>query len=375
MNLFTRNYRISDTFFLEADFMLKLAHIIKLSPEERMNIYEELSEYLECGVSITQAVMSIRDSYLKESKMCIAAVTLNDVASKLSNGTPPSKALSQYIPSTEVIAIRSGDIAGQLGSTLNRLSITIDKTRTLKRQAILGALMPVTGLIISIGSIYFMGLEVIPKFEDVMPPEHWTGVPWTLYITSQYVQSPWSILPVATIALLLIAIAVTMKSWTGKLRVYADLLPPWSFYRIINGGNWLVSLALMTKSGANTLQSIQQMEALADPWLRERLVLVRYHMENGVSFGKSLDIAGHNFPDKKIVRKLSLLSELPHFDENLEKAGNRFIEQGDKMIKNQSLMLNSFIFAIVALMAFWFVIGIVDLQVQVGDFFRGKSNI
>lgn len=375
MNIYITLKKILSDLGSQGKFLRYIATIIKISPEKRMDIYEDLAEYLDCGVPINRAILNLRDGYLKESKTDITAVALNEVAYRLRNGMNPSKALSPYIPSTEALSITAGDSAGKLVDTLMRLSKSIERNKKIKHEAIMGSITPVFGVITSISSLYFMGLEIIPKFESVMPPEYWSGVPKSLYIASQFIQSPWSLIPVVLIALVIFLIGFTMKSWTGRVRVYADLVPPWSFYRIVNGGNWLVSLSLMSKSGANTIQSLKQMDSIADPWLSERLNKVIYQMENGVSLGKSLEMAGHNFPDKKIVRKLSLLSELPNFDKNLEQTGTRFIEKGERMVKTQSFMFNSFIFAIVGLMAFWFVIGIVDLQIQVGDFYRSKSGI
>ena len=70
---------------------------------------------------------------------------------------------------------------------------------------------------------------------------------------------------------MIVVLPFTFPYWTGRLRAMLDKMPPWSFYRLLQGGSWLMSFSSMMVAGMQAAEALRKMMPVANPYLRERL--------------------------------------------------------------------------------------------------------
>jgi type II secretory pathway component PulF len=99
------------------------------------------------------------------------------------------------------------------------------------------------------------------------------------------------------------------------------------------GSTFLLNIGVLMGSGVKLNDALAKMEGRAKPWLRERLNATLYGVRSGSNLGQSLDRAGFDFPDKRAVQFLRVISGLQGADQNMERFGERWLAQSIKSLQ------------------------------------------
>jgi type II secretory pathway component PulF len=335
---------------------------LQFSNKARLNLYRKLSKMLTQGVPLLKAIEEYRNRVFQaEGKGSATAKLLSVWERNLRNGQAFGVAIDGWVPDTERMIIAASENGGKLEQgLLSAAAISVNSTKISK--AISGGLAyPFVVFAMALGYVYLFGTKVIPEFATIVNPEQWTGLAYSLYVMSQFVQTKF-IYVLAGFGGFVAIVFILMPLWTGRLRVWFDDVPPFSIYRMLHGGGFLVAFAALIAAGVTIEKAIEKLRPGASRWLTERLDGTLELVKSGSSFGAALRDAGHNFPARELVDDLVVYSSYSGFDTALSTLTDEWMSEGVERITTLMKVVNSAAILFLALVVVWLVGGFFGIQ-------------
>jgi type II secretory pathway component PulF len=363
----------------ESKAFKKVAKIL-YDKSTRCRFYEKLAALIDNGKQMQLSIENLQERASKKSKTDAEAIVLKDVYLKIQQGASLGDALAEYIPMGERMLIMAGEQSGTLPQALNMCAELIKASQKMLGRVLAAIAQPlILGAVLAC-ALLVISKSVVPKLEMVYPAEHWEGAARNLYLVASFVDTPWFLVLLGFLFIFFVTIAVTLPYWKGRIRPFFDKIPPWSFYRILQGAGWLLSLSAMLRCGTTLHSSIAQIKQMAggkkgNPWLFERMDLTLWGINNGLNIGDSLDRTKTGFPDQEIIDDLIVYSDLQNFDDTLHKLGAQFIDSGLKKIDEQAKILNTAVKIFFGLTVAMFAFGIMAVQMQITEYFNSISGM
>lgn len=177
----------------------------------------QLATMLATGIPIVQAIKLVSDSYRKaEIKSLLLSLSKN-----IESGTPLSVALkaSRHFDSLYVDLVASGEAAGNLADTFQRIADYREKSEQLKSKVIKAMIYPCMIFLVAIVVSYLMLTLVIPEFESLFT-SFGSELPWftqQVLAVSHFTQSHSFSIAIATIGLFLLIKLLVTRSFRWRL--------------------------------------------------------------------------------------------------------------------------------------------------------------
>lgn len=335
---------------------------LQFTTKKRVNTYRKLASLLNNNVNITDAFTHLYKQASKNGKKANEGVAIiyKDILSKLDNGEKVGSAMTNWVSNGEAMMIMAGEDAGDLDTMLNRVADNIEKKSEMI-SSLYGLIYPLFLFGMTCGFLVFFGFKIVPEFIKVLPTEKWTGLAKSLYVMSNFVKDYGLLVLISVLSLITLCIG-TLPFWTSGLRVLFDKLPPWSLYRMMVGGDFLVSLNSLLSAGTRLEDSLKKLKLNAKPWLRQRLDSVSYHIANGHKLGTSMEKSGHKFPSQAIIDDLVIYENLSDMNRTIGIIAKQWLDEGVVAIRKQVSILNIVFTILMGLVAFWLVAGVFSIQ-------------
>lgn len=221
--------------------------------------------------------------------------------------TPFSAALAGWVPDADMQILQAGERTSELPRSLRQLCELTERDGQLLRilrKFLVNPLFALAQLMIFTGVVQDM---LMPLLSGVLPRAGWTGPAWLM---GQTVDVLGALLPLMLVAVpaILLALVWVLPGLTGRVRVVLDRHPPFSWYRAVCGGKFMLTLAAMIAAGISEREALLLMRRRSSRWLNERLRAIEYALRTGSqSFGEALHATGMNFPDARLIRLLRAL--------------------------------------------------------------------
>lgn len=341
-------------------------------PLERAQIYENLAEKVSAGHKLRDAVEQEAYWMAIDSPWDLRAVMLQHAIERLDAGEPFHRALEGYAKDTEQLILASMASVQDHAAVLRQAARSLTVAEGIKAQYLKMAAVPAFAVPAIVGILVLIAVKLVPMLEASVPAERWTGVAALLRALANFMLTPWAVLLLAALTALLILSIWSLPRWTGRTRLALERLPPWNAYKAMVGAEWLIMLGGMLASGQKLVESLEQMNASARPWLKERVDAILHLVNAGTKFGKALHRTGFEFPEREVVRTLASSADLPNFDQILIRTGERWLAESQKTIAARAARTTS-----LAILAIYIVIAVVIVGIlsmvgsMVGDAFVG----
>lgn len=329
----------------------------------RKRTWRKLSAQLKHDVSLEFALNSMQARYA--AKKSTLAKVFQFVLTRIYQGFSLDTALQDLIPVEEQMLIRGGYLSGKLPESL-QLCVEIIEAR----QSIVGALIaaiayPLVLLTVFIVTLVIMSIHVMPALSTISNPDSWVGAGAILYQISSTIASPWGVICLALLIILLLVILASLSLWTGKTRLWVENIPPWSIYRLVIGTLWLFSVATLLKADIKLSFILDDMLATKlSPWLRERVEAIRRQYSMGKNLGQVLADTGLQFPDAEMVDDLVIYANLPDFHKHLHTMAGEWLRMGTERIQAQAKILNGVLLIAIFGMMACIALAVVSIQQQ-----------
>lgn len=318
----------------------------------REALYRHLSAQVGNGITVEVALDTFRARLQRRKKMSSDKIVA-DVARRMRDGSTLAVALTAWIPQDEVGIISSGELSGNLSRSCD---LVIEAKRRVARVNSALKTSMVSPAIYSAavyGMLWAIGVYVTPGLEQALPKEKAQGLVAGLYAAGDFANSWWAILPPVTLAFGIAWVVRSLPKWTGRGRVAAEGVFPYSFYRDIQGYTWLMSFSALLRAGMADVEILKRQTTQSTPWLNERLHALWWRMDNGSSLPAALLAKGKNgmpafgFPNPDIVDDITSMDGFADFPERIAVLA---VQWADELESSTLARAKSFGFAMEILM-------------------------
>jgi len=351
----------------ELSFAEKFArHSMRGAARDRLRVYRKLSGMARAGVPLPKSLESIwnLETEYGKKKGGAMAKALGAWKRAVDNGDTFGSAVIGWVPDRERMLLEAAGSA--------RLDVALENTAKVLESGMAmiaaikgGITYPLVMLVGAMALMWGFGVSIIPTFATIKPMEEWTGMAGQMATLSVMIND-YGILFILAILAIVGLIAWSMPRWKGDIRTkFDESVPPWTFYRLLNGSSFLMSLAALIKAGVPVPEALRKIRNGASPWLKERLDTTLYHVNEGQQLGEALHLAGYHFPDREIVEDLRLFATLGNFDERLTNLAEEWIHDGVNSVKAQASMLNLAMMALLGIAIGWMAMGLMALMSEI----------
>ncbi len=317
----------------------------------------------------------------------VETLVLREIQKRMQAGLPVAESMADLTDPVERMLIRGGEqMVGKISAEDQRtgiqrvfhyLSRRLESGRRM-RGAVRGAWVNLaTYFVLILAALVTFSDYVIPKIAGLYPPADWTGVARSLLVASRVVESTGFAVFVGSGVLTLLILPFLLPYWTGPLRCALDGIPPFSFYRLQEGGAWLASIPALTDSGRiKAYDALVETERLSRPWMRERLQAIRRGMAAGLGMGRAMQQSPFRFPDAEIVADISLFeSQGLNIEDILREVAAEWAETGFRRVVIQAGRIEALARIVFALIVLWYTLGTVVLQIQIPNYFMSMAHM
>ena len=308
------------------------------------------------------------------------------IGARLARGYSVGAAIASFATPEEVMLIDAGQSAGETGLAKGflRAASLMEKKRQMRaaiakelvypakkrqmRAAIAKELVYPASLVAAMAAFLVVIAHVlVPKLAVLANPATWQGAGAVLYETSLFVSSWKGAATLLGLCLAGLAIVLSLPHLTGRVRVYADYLPPWSVYRLVTGVSWLYATALLlqTRQKLGTiLQGIMEARATS-PYLRWRLNPIHQRVCLGQSLGEALCRGKDRWPDRTMAEDMRVYSSLPGFADMVTEVAEGLMEDAMERVQRLAKTMGGLaILGVIALLIL-LVMGLFGIQEQI----------
>ncbi|WP_028317274.1 type II secretion system F family protein [Desulfobulbus elongatus] len=338
----------------------------------REALYRHLSAQISNGVTIEAALDAFRARLLRNKRKSSAGI-VGSVARRMRDGASLASALGAWVPQDEASLIAGGELAGNLPQSLELIIESTRRIEAVNRALKAAMVTPVFYLLAVYFTVWAIGRYVSPALQQALPKYKASGLIYGLYVAGDLANSLWAILPAAVVALIVGAVIRSMTLWTGRWRIMAERVFPYSFYRDVQGYRWLMSFVALLRAGMPDTEILYRQMPTATPWLKERLHFLWWHMNNGSSLPVALMSKGRGgqppfgFPNPDMVDDIASIAGFADFYERITKLTMQWADEMQRItqarIKAYGIVMEVLMYAVIGML----MMAINSMSVQLGS--------
>jgi len=183
---------------------------------------------------------------------------LNHVNAKLLEGNNFAEATKGWLTVNEQMLIESGS-SGDLGKSIGMALSLLEKISVMRKIIYKSMAYPIVLLVVFLVMILAFSFKIMPLLVSISDTESWTGSQLALYEFCLFFEANVAYI-LATMFVISVIVFKTLPFWTGRIRYFFDNISPWSIYKELNAGIFLISLSSLIESGNTPLQAFQKLK-------------------------------------------------------------------------------------------------------------------
>lgn len=346
--------------------------LFRISSAKRRRLWLKLSKLLSNGVPIMDALGSMNERRIASAgKSDGVSIALSSWMDSIRNGHRLSDAIRNWVDNDEQMLIAAGEQSGSLHTALISVAEIMEAKQKIKAAVIGGLTYPLLMLIIAFSVLIMFSYKIIPEFSVIVPDEKWHGIARIMIDFANFSRN-WMWLIVLVVLGSLTAFFVSLPKWTGGLRIHLDKYAPYSIYRVMQGGSWMISFAALVAAGVRVENALQYLARDSSPWLRVRTNACLTGMRSGLNVGDALARSGYGFPDLDIIDDLGIYSKLSGFDAAAAILGKEWIVESVNRIQGMMKVIFGISVLSVGLFIAFMVGGLIGMELQMSSIMQSS---
>jgi type II secretory pathway component PulF len=327
-----------------ADMMIRLS----FGTAARIDFYEQVALLLDNGVSLENTLKELRRVTSEDGKKRGPMVDfLTRSVQSVKSGQNFSDAIRPWVSGQEAAIISAGEASGTLLDAFRRATMVMTQRSELKKKLAKELAMPVLATIGMAAAYTFIGFYMAPILTKMMPLERWEGdtrrmLDVALFMSANVI---WIVLAIVGF---IAGFAAVLPRLTGRLRDRLDGLPVFNVYRLFAGASFLLNISTKIAQGIPLEDALKRERAHASPYLLERIDDTARGIKSGLTFGDALQAAEHNFPDRRTIGAIRVISSRKGFDQALEKFTIRWFASNLNEITKAAMWLRVIAMIVIA---------------------------
>ncbi len=331
----------------------------------RSDLYRHMSVQVGNRVGEVAALEKfLKRLHRQKRKSC--AQVIDDVLRRMGDGAQLSTALRRWVPTDEALTIAGGERAGRIAHAFDLLIESKRRIANVRRAMGAAFVTPIVYLLATYGLLWAIGTFFLPSIAQTVPPNDVHGPAELLYALGSCATSPAMLIPAVGLVAGAGWIAWALPHWTSRYRVTAERYFPFNFYRDIQGYVWLLTFASMLRAGMSDTTILKYQADHATPYLRQRLSIVRWKMEDGQGLADALSTSRLGFPNPDLIDDIDSTSGFADFPERIMQ---RAVQWADELEWTTNARVHSLGFAFqIGMYVVMLVVltGITSLSIQFG---------
>lgn len=333
-----RRTRGAETAGKYPDWALRYGFMMQRGADGLSMMYERIVWQMETGLPVRAAVKKLAHQALKRSSSDPEALILMDIAQHLHAGDSFAQATRKWVSITDNALFAAGDESGRLVESL-QMAIRLSRMRRrLIRAAIGGLFQPLILLLVLYGLLWFMGSKSFAAVLSNVNVAQAGPLAGMVVGASHFAHTPLFLVGPLIFAALLVVALWSLPWLTGPFRRVLEFLPPWSFYKHLQGAVWLASYAALISAGMSERNALLKLMSNGTRWLNQRLDSMKRGLVAGLSAGVALEESGYDFPSREIVDNMVILSNNSNYASLLVKLSERGEAKAEAKIKLATTM-------------------------------------
>lgn len=327
---------------------------------QRIEFYKSLSLLVKNGVKLHDALADIYNIYSDNGRSPnnIQSVVAQECLLGVAEGLRFSESLAKWVGYQEHMLIAAGEETGKLVDGRDHEGAFTKAIGVVNAMgAVRGAIMKATlypSVLFAEGAflLHKVSHDLVPKLARSTNPESWNGPARLLKLIADTVTG-YGVPILLAAAAFLVTSLVTLPYFRGRLRMLLERIPvtPWAIYRTFHGSTFLLNVGALQSSGVKLNDALVKLGSRAGPWLKERIDATLYGVNIGSGLGEALYKAGFDFPDKKAVQFLRVISGKDGANEEIEQFGKDWMRDSIEQLQGvASVLLGGSMLGIGALM-------------------------
>ncbi len=326
-----------------------------LKLRQKVVFFRMLATMVNASLTVLKSLQALR----KQEKDKKIQQFYDYMIANVQSGTPLNEALKEYYGAfndAETSIIEAGEKTGRLNLSLIQIADQTEKVDNITRK-IKGAMMyPLLLITAMVGCVTILMVKVIPKLIEFFgDPAKLPGTTKAILATSNFFKNYWFQTAIV-LAALVIWINIYKHTKWGKYRfdswllhapVYGELL------RKVVLSRFARIFANLISNGVSVVESLRIVSsAVGNEPYRERVLLLREDVRNGIKMGESLE-DDPLFPDL-LVQMIKVGEETAQIGETVIKIADFYDDEVDIVIGSIQKMIEPFILIIMA-WVIWFI--------------------
>lgn len=346
--------------------------LFRMNSSGRRRLWLKLAKLLSNGVPIMDALGSMNERRIASAgKTDGLSIALTSWMDSLRNGSRLSDAIKNWVDNDEQMLIAAGEQSGSLHIALVSVAEIMEAKKKIKAAVIGGLAYPLIMLLIALSVLIMFSYKIIPEFSAIVPDDKWHGIARIIIDFANFTRS-WLWLILLGILGSLGAFFMSLPRWTGGLRIRLDKHAPYSIYRVMQGGSWMISFAALVSAGVRVENALQYLARDAAPWLRVRTNACLAGMRSGLNVGDALARSGYGFPDLDIIDDLGVYSKLSGFDVAAAILGKEWIVESVERIQSMMKIIFGVSVLSVGLFIAFMVGGLIGMELQMSSIMQSS---
>jgi len=255
--------------------------------KKRKTMFEKFQVLLGNGMSYQKK----KKRLLKRmcDKITPETAFLNNVVAEMNEGKKFSDALRGWATPNEILIISAGEESGEDVQALGQCVSLMEKLIEMKKTIIAASIYPAVLMAALFGVIYGFANFMIPILTDFSDPKTWTGSAQNLAGFSGWIAGNILYVLIGLFGLFY-GVNKSLGEFTGDIRdKILDKIPPYSIYKEIQSGLFLVSLSTLLKSGVPFKKSLEFIKRESPAYLENKVEEILDNVDNGLNEGEAMN--------------------------------------------------------------------------------------
>lgn len=329
----------------------------------RLRLYEKIASFMRQGTPLHDVLILLGRQYEKHAPGDVRAKVMHEWSVSMGSGQAFADTLSEWAPMSEVMLIKAGEKGGSLAEAFSNAVQATTAQRTMISTMKTKLSYPVLLLTVLFLLVFMFSTQVIPKLTEMMPPEQWPAMAHKLYGLAHFVEHQWMFV-LLTIAGIVVALNWSMPRVTGDSRRWMDKVAPWSVYRSFQSSMFLIAISAMMRTGRPLSDSVEDMAAMANPYVAEHLSRMQMHFKLGTPNGAAMN---GGFFDTETGIELEIYGDTAEFSAAMDQIGRTAVDNSIESISKASALVNNIVLFLVAVYMGWVLMSINQLSMAIAS--------
>jgi type II secretory pathway component PulF len=213
----------------------------------------------------------------------------------------------------------------------------------------------------------FISLQLIPQISFTYPPEKWPAFARPLFSVSKVIAEYGDYIFYGLLGIGM-GIAYALPKWSNRLRERLDQYAPLALYRDFESGRFLLSLSAAMGGSSSLMQSLQEIQEVATPWLSAYIQQIRLRLSK-------MDVARHRktssinpisfmevglFNDF-VLDRLHMLAGRVGIEKAIKVVGTDLIDEITEQFVRRSEAVNKWLMGITGLIVLWLIFSMLSV--------------